>query len=103
MSRLLMFVKTALLIIGLGCGATFIGCSTVSTAPAVSSVIPTMPSAFPVAGSDVSRVLDTSHSGSSHGLQLTAVTGSGSGVVNVTATAIGGVYTLNTQDSIHVQ
>jgi len=103
MDRRFMLVKTALLLIGLACGTTVIGCSTGSAGPTVSSVIPTVPSPFPAGSSDISRLLDTSHSGSSHGLQLTAVTGSGSGVVNVTSTAIDGVYTLNTQDSIHVQ
>jgi hypothetical protein len=45
---------------------------------------------------------DAGRAGSSHGLPLTAVAGSGSGIVNVTSAAIDGVYTLNTQDSINV-
>jgi hypothetical protein len=90
------------LFIGLVCVIVATGCSTGSTGPTRSSVLPTTPSTVPAGASATSGALDESHSGSSHGLQLTAVTGSGSGVVNVTATAIDGVYTLNTQDSINV-
>jgi hypothetical protein len=38
----------------------------------------------------------------SHGLQLIAVAGSGSGIVNVTANARAGAFTANTQDAINV-
>ena len=38
----------------------------------------------------------------SHGLPLTAVAGSGSGIVNVTANARTGAFTANTQDAINV-
>jgi hypothetical protein len=100
MGRPLMFVNVAFFI-SLICGTT-IGCSPGSTGPTVSSLLEATPSALSAGASATSRPFDASHSGSSHGLQLTAVTGSGSGVVNVTATAIDVVYTLNTQDSINV-
>lgn len=100
MARPLMFVSVAFFI-SLICGTT-IGCSPGSTGPAVSSLLETTPSPLAAGPSATSKPFDASHSGTSHSLQFIAVTGSGSGVVNVTATAIDGVYTLNTQDSINV-
>jgi hypothetical protein len=38
----------------------------------------------------------------SHGLPLTVVTGSGEGMVNVTPNARGGIYAVNTRDTINV-
>jgi hypothetical protein len=38
-----------------------------------------------------------------HALQLTAVAGEGTGIVNVTATARSGEFVANTQDAVHVR
>jgi hypothetical protein len=95
MGRRLGSVKIRLVFIGLLSGAVVGGCSR-QTGATLSGSVPTMPSAL------TQGTLDVRPLGASHGLQLTAVSGSGSGVVNVTATAIDGVYTLNTQDSINV-
>jgi hypothetical protein len=90
-------VRMVLFFTGLVGGTVVAACSTSATGPTRSSDLPTA-----AAGGAFAQPEDNNSSGSSHGLPLTAVTGSGSGVVNVTATAIGGVYTLNTQDSINV-
>ena len=92
-------VRSTFVLIAVACATAVIGCSAGSE-PSGSPIMPT-------AAGDVSTAAalqppGASHAGSSHGLQLTAFAGSGSGVVNVTSTAIGGVYTLNTQDSINV-
>ena len=96
MERTLVCERSATVLIALVCGISAVGC-TGGSAPTRSTTMPTAPSDVSVAASG-----GADRAGSSHGLQLTAVAGSGSGVVNVTSTAIDGAFTLNTQDSITV-
>lgn len=97
----LKFLKFA--VIGAGCVAAALACSAGDPTPAVSNTVATTPSAVVVGSGGTPHLLDSDRSGSSHGLRLTAFAGTGSGIVNVTATAIDGAFTLNTQDSIHVE
>jgi hypothetical protein len=102
MGRGLICARSTLVLIAVACGTAAIGCSAGSAAPTRSAIMPTAPGDVSMDALAALRPQDAGHAGSSHGLQLTAVAGSGSGVVNVTSTAIDGVYTLNTQDSINV-
>lgn len=99
MRRAFVCARSTFVLTAVVCGMATIACSGGSATPTRSAIMRTAPG-------DISVGLLASqgreHAGSSHGLQLTTFEGSGSGVVNVTSTAIDGVYTLNTQDSINV-
>jgi hypothetical protein len=73
-----------------------IGCSANSPASAASGGSPTAPSFNPSGSPGHAAV------GSQNGIELTAVVGSGSGIVNDTATANDGGYTLRGQVNINV-
>ena len=97
----LLIPAVCILLVALSCGGG--GTSPTPTAPPPSPALAPSPASSPsLPAPGRLTLLDMSHSGASHGLQLMAVAGSGAGVVNVTATAIGGAFTLNTQDSINV-
>jgi len=103
MSRQPKFAKYPYLFIGAACCAAAVACSGLGSHTTSSETFATIPSAVIVGAAPASQLMDSDRSGSSHGLQLTAFAGTGSGMVNVSATAIGGAYTLNTQDSVHVE
>jgi hypothetical protein len=101
MERRLVCERSMLVVVAVAVSMSTTACTGGSTAPTRSATMPTAPSDVSVAAS-ASQPRGADRAGSSHGLQLTAVAGSGSGVVNVTSTAIDGAFTLNTQDSINV-
>ena len=81
-----MRMPVVIVLVALAGGATAAACSGPSAAG------PAAPSA--IAGAQASEA--------THGLPLTAVVGTGSGIVNVTPTAEPGVFVVNTRDAINV-
>ena len=65
-------------------------CSSSSTGPSLTGLNPLAPGLAASASP-------------SHSLELTAVAGEGTGIVNVTATARSGEFVANTQDAVHVR
>jgi len=76
------------------------GCSTPSPGPSLSTGIPTAPSVAQT--NPASRMTAASRATTAHGIELTPVIGSGAGIVNDSATANDGGFTLRGQVNVNV-